>query len=68
MSEESSVDRRIIRTKEAIRDALITLIEEKGFDAVSVINITSRADINRGTFYLHYRDKYDLLEQIEAGV
>ncbi len=68
MSEESPVDRRIIRTKEAIRDALITLIEEKGFDAVSVINITSRADINRGTFYLHYRDKYDLLEQIEAGV
>lgn len=68
MTDQPAVDRRIIRTKESIRDAFIALIEEKGFEAVSVSDITARANLNRGTFYLHYRDKYDLLEQIEAGI
>lgn len=58
-----TVDRRITRTKSVIRDALVSLIEEKGFDALSVKDITTRANINRGTFYLHYKDKYDLLDQ-----
>ncbi len=61
-------DRRIQRTKEAVSNALIELIAEKGFEAVSVSDITERANINRGTFYLHYKDKYDLLEQIEAWI
>ncbi|HHY27975.1 MAG TPA: TetR/AcrR family transcriptional regulator [Desulfitobacterium dehalogenans] len=56
-------DRRIIRTKEAIRNALVALIEEKGFDALSVKDITAKANINRGTFYLHYKDKFDLLDK-----
>lgn len=68
MSKNSAIDRRIVRTKIAIREALVSLIEEKGFDALSVKDITLRADINRGTFYLHYRDKFDLLEQTEAGI
>jgi AcrR family transcriptional regulator len=68
MSSTSLTDRRILRTKEAIRDAVIDLIAEKGFEAVSVSDISERANINRGTFYLHYKDKYDLLEQIEAGI
>ena len=55
-------DRRISRTREAIRQALVYLIEEKGFDALTVKDITSRANINRGTFYLHYKDKFDLLD------
>lgn len=58
-----TVDRRITRTKRAIRAALVSLIEEKGFDALSVKDITARANINRGTFYLHYKDKFDLLDQ-----
>lgn len=62
---ESSRDRRVVRTKAIIRAAFTDLIEEKGFDALTVKDITSRAEINRGTFYLHYRDKYDLLEQSE---
>jgi len=66
--DEDSVDRRIVRTKISIREALVALIEEKGFDAISVRDISARADINRGTFYLHYRDKFDLLEQTEAGI
>lgn len=63
MSAGSVVDRRVTRTKIAIRAALVALIEEKGFDDVSVSDIASRADINRGTFYLHYKDKFDLLEK-----
>jgi len=65
MAKSSTTDRRIIRTDHAIRRALVELVEEKGFDAVTVRDIVSRADINRGTFYLHYKDKYDLVEQIE---
>jgi AcrR family transcriptional regulator len=58
-------DRRAIRTKKMIRNALSELIEEKGFNNISITDLTTRADINRGTFYLHYIDKFDLLEQIE---
>ena len=66
VNEKKSTDRRIIRTKLAIRDALVTLIKEKGFDALTISNIVYLANINRGTFYLHYKDKFDLLEQIET--
>jgi AcrR family transcriptional regulator len=62
------IDRRITRTKRLIRDALTTLMEEKGFENITVSDLTAKADINRGTFYLHYRDKYDLLEQSENEV
>lgn len=61
-------DRRTIRTKKMIRNALSELIEEKGFNDISVTDLTKRADINRGTFYLHYTDKYDLLEKVENEV
>ncbi|WP_141504631.1 TetR/AcrR family transcriptional regulator [Paenibacillus luteus] len=60
---ESKVDRRKIRTKNLLRRALIELIEENGVEAITVSDITKKADINRGTFYLHYRDVSDLLEQ-----
>lgn len=58
-------DRRIVRTKKVIRDALTDLIEEKGFELITVRDLTEKADINRGTFYLHYQDKYDLLKKSE---
>lgn len=64
----TKMDRRVIKTKKAIRDTLTELIEEKGFDGITVRDLTERADINRGTFYLHYHDKYDLLEQSEEEV
>lgn len=63
MNKQQHIDRRITRTKIAIRDALVFLIEKKGFDNLSVSEIAVRANINRGTFYLHYRDKFELLEQ-----
>jgi AcrR family transcriptional regulator len=68
MNSDPSPDRRIIRTKLAIREALVELIAEKGFDSLSVRDITTRANVNRGTFYLHYQDKFDLLDQIEMEI
>ena len=59
--EAPKVDRRIQRTKKALRNALVELIQEKGYEAVSVEEITQRADLGRATFYLHYKDKEDLL-------
>jgi AcrR family transcriptional regulator len=55
------VDRRIQRTRQALRAALLELIKEKGFDSLSVEEITERANLGRATFYLHYKDKEDLL-------
>ncbi|MDX5474782.1 MAG: TetR/AcrR family transcriptional regulator [Bacillaceae bacterium] len=55
------LDLRVIRTKESIKNALIELLEEKGFESITVKDITTRAKINRGTFYSHYQDKYDLM-------
>ncbi|MCE4956473.1 TetR/AcrR family transcriptional regulator [Macrococcoides caseolyticum] len=58
-------DRRIRKTKQSIRSALLELMLEKSFDSITVNDIARTSDINRGTFYLHYVDKYALLEQIE---
>ncbi len=50
-------------TRRALRDTLMQLILEKGFEQVTVKDITERAGIDRTTFYLHFTDKHDLLEQ-----
>jgi AcrR family transcriptional regulator len=65
---EKRLDRRAARTRRALREALIALILEKGYDAITVQDITDRADLNRGTLYLHYRDKQDLLLSISADL
>ena len=57
-------DLRVRRTQKALQDALITLIEERGFDAITVGDIAERAMVNRATFYRHYQDKYDVVEKI----
>ena len=54
-------DRRVERTRSALKHALYELIDEKGYDQVTVEEITDRANLGRATFYLHYRDKEDLL-------
>jgi AcrR family transcriptional regulator len=59
---------KVAKTKELLKNTLVDLIEEKGFDSISVSDITLKAELNRGTFYLHYRDKYDLLEQNENTI
>ncbi len=58
---EQQTDRRVRRTKRALQDALISLILEKGYDSVTIEDITDRADLGRTTFYLHFRDKEELL-------
>ncbi len=61
-------DRRVNRTRRLMREALTALILEKGYDAVTIEDITRRADLGRTTFYLHYRDKEHLfLESIEQS-
>jgi AcrR family transcriptional regulator len=61
---QNRVDLRVRRTRADLREALIDLIEEKGFDAVTVRDIADRAMINRATFYRHYPDKYALVTSI----
>lgn len=58
-------DRRIRRTKALLLQGLIHLMETKDINDISVKELSDLADINRGTFYLHYRDIYDMLSQIE---
>lgn len=55
------LDPRVVRTRQQLREALVSLIEEKGIDALTVQDITDRAGLNRATFYLHYQDKQELL-------
>ena len=62
------MDRRITKSKRALRAALIDLMEERGLYAVSVNDLCARADLNRGTFYNHFRDKEDLLVALEDEV
>lgn len=64
----TKTDRRIVKTKTQIKQAFLSLLNEKSFELITVRDITERADINRGTFYLHYVDKYNLLEQYENGI
>lgn len=59
---------RVRRTQKLLREALIELIEERGFDALTVGEITERAMVSRAAFYRNYQDKYDLVEQIFAEV
>lgn len=55
------VDRRVRRTKDLLRSALLSLIKEKGYERITVQEIIDRADVGRSTFYAHFRDKEDLL-------
>lgn len=58
----SNTDRRIQRTRAALQKAVIELILEKGYEALTVKEIAERADVNHATFYLHYKNKEQLLE------
>ncbi len=61
-------DRRVKRTRALLRQGLIQLMENKDIKDISVKELSDLADINRGTFYLHYSDIYDLLEKIEDNL
>ncbi|MFJ8237006.1 TetR-like C-terminal domain-containing protein [Ureibacillus sp. NPDC094379] len=68
MSSAQPLDRRTKKTKQHLRNALASLIQETDFQSITVQDITDRADINRATFYSHYRDKYDFVEKIAEEI
>ncbi|MGM9671809.1 MAG: TetR/AcrR family transcriptional regulator [Oscillospiraceae bacterium] len=65
MNTKGDQNRNVRRTKQRIRQAFITLAQDKPFARITVQEITALADINRSTFYLHYCDIFDLVDQLE---
>lgn len=64
MKKDGTLDLRIKRTQKAIKESFFELVDKKGFEHITVKDITDGAMISRNTFYLHYADKYDLLNRI----
>lgn len=60
----TKVDRRILKSQEALKKAIIELMAEKNLDQITVQDIADRADVSRKTFYLRYLDKFDLLDKL----
>lgn len=65
---QEKMDRRVRRTKALLLQGLIQLMEKKDIKDISVKELSDLADINRGTFYLHYSDVYDMLGRIEEDL
>jgi AcrR family transcriptional regulator len=63
MGEPQILDRRVRRTRRLLSDSLLTLARQQDVSAITIHQITEHADINRATFYQHFRDKDDLLNQ-----
>lgn len=61
-------DRRIRRTQRLLKESLVALMSKKAFKDITIKDITELADLNRGTFYLHYSDTYELLMAMENDV
>ena len=61
-------DRRVRRTKKLLTQALTQVLQEKQINEITVKELTDLADMNRGTFYLYYKDMFDMLEKIEDGM
>ena len=62
------IDRRIQRTQRALMDALVTLALEKSYESISIRDITERANVSYSTFFRHYGEKDDLLEELLKSV
>jgi AcrR family transcriptional regulator len=58
----SSKDRRVLRTQKLLRQALFALMGEKDYESITVQDILEKADVGRSTFYVHFRNKDDLLK------
>lgn len=61
-------DRRVRKTRTLLKNGLIKLMKEKSIKEITVQELVDEVDINRSTFYLHYKDIYDLVEQLEQEV
>ncbi|WP_455714910.1 TetR/AcrR family transcriptional regulator [Anaerosporobacter sp.] len=62
--DKKKVDLRILKTRRAIKEAFLRLIQTKGYERITIQDIAEEAMINRNTFYLHYVDKPDLMEHL----
>ena len=60
--QDKRVDPRVKRTRKLLEQAFMELMVEKGFQAITIQDVTDRATVNRATFYAHFEDKYDLLD------
>ncbi len=63
--EEEKVNRKVKYTKMVLKESLIKLMKQKTISRITITEICEEADINRATFYAHYKDQFDLLKQIE---
>ncbi|WP_239585397.1 TetR/AcrR family transcriptional regulator [Amphibacillus cookii] len=68
MNTTSSEDRRVRKTKRALRNGLVELMVNKELRNITVRELTDKVDIHRATFYAHYKDIYDLYQQVEDAV
>ena len=65
---QDTQDRRVRRTRMRLQQAMLELLKEKDARSITVRELTQRADVNRGTFYAHYKDVFDLLDQMEQDL
>ena len=64
----AKMDRRAQRTRELLQKALIELISERGYDAITIQDIVDRANLGRTTFYLHYNSKDELFMSCHEAI
>jgi AcrR family transcriptional regulator len=67
-TDQRKENRRVRYTRMALRESLLSLLQEYPLNKITVSRICEQADVNRSTFYLYYKDAYDLLDQIETGL
>ena len=65
---KNSDDRRARRSRRLLKESLLVLMKRKAFSQISVRDVTDEADMNRGTFYLHYTGTVELLQSLEADL
>ncbi len=65
--QDKKVDRRVKYTKQALKDSLISALQEKPIEKITVKELCEKADVNRGTFYAHYSDQFDLYNSLVKG-
>ena len=65
---EKGMNRNAQRSRRLLKEAFMELLAEKPYESITVSDVARKADLNRGTFYNHFRDKDDLLAQLEAEV
>ena len=67
-TEKRSVDRRVIKTKRAIKNAFARLLTEKDINEITISDIAAVADINRKTFYNYYSGVHEVIDEIENDI